>query len=173
MAEGSSASGTSAGAAESGGGHYRVLVVSAEFAGRSLLEHAIERARPQGRALVINANGDPDRFAGFELSIVADPVEALNPVFDLGVCVSRELLERGFRVDYLDLLSVDAGQDTEEYLSSLPVRQIRITGSSLPISWVKVFRKAGFCRPLASNRVSLILGDTVPVSFHSSAVRIS
>jgi glutathione synthase len=67
--------------------------------------------------------------------IVADPVEALNPVFDLGVCVSRELLERGFRVDYLDLLSVDAGQDTEEYLSSLPVRQIRSADADREAFW--------------------------------------
>jgi glutathione synthase len=56
--------------------------------------------------------------------IVADPVAALLPEFDLGVLVSRELLARGFRVDYLDLLSVDADQETSSYLSSLPIRQI-------------------------------------------------
>lgn len=50
-----------------------------ELSGRSLLERALERLAPQlpgGReAIVINANGDPDRFAAFGLPIVADSVE--------------------------------------------------------------------------------------------------
>jgi len=56
--------------------------------------------------------------------ITADPLAALNPVFDLGVCLSRELLARGLRVDYMDLLSHDAGLDSGEYLATLPVRRI-------------------------------------------------
>jgi molybdenum cofactor guanylyltransferase len=40
--------------------------------GRTILEHVIERARPQVAALVLNANGDPARFAGFELPVAAD-----------------------------------------------------------------------------------------------------
>jgi molybdopterin-guanine dinucleotide biosynthesis protein A len=42
--------------------------------GMSLLERVIERLRPQVGALVLNANGDPDRFARFELPVVADSV---------------------------------------------------------------------------------------------------
>lgn len=42
--------------------------------GRPLLDHVIERARPQVAALVLNANGDPARFAGFGLPVVADSV---------------------------------------------------------------------------------------------------
>jgi molybdopterin-guanine dinucleotide biosynthesis protein A len=42
--------------------------------GRSILERVIERVRPQARHLVINANGDPARFAGFGLPVVADAV---------------------------------------------------------------------------------------------------
>ena len=56
--------------------------------------------------------------------IVADPVETLNPEFDLGVCVSRELIARGIAVDYLDLLASDAGQPSDRYLAALPVREI-------------------------------------------------
>jgi molybdenum cofactor guanylyltransferase len=41
---------------------------------RTLLGHVIERLRPQVVALVINANGDPARFAGFGLPVVADGV---------------------------------------------------------------------------------------------------
>jgi molybdopterin-guanine dinucleotide biosynthesis protein A len=42
---------------------------------RTILEHVIERARPQVAALVLNANGDPDRFAAFGLPVAADVVQ--------------------------------------------------------------------------------------------------
>src|SRR4051812_50133744 len=42
--------------------------------GRTLLERAIERLRPQVDELVLNANGDPERFAAFGLPVVADSV---------------------------------------------------------------------------------------------------
>ena len=41
---------------------------------RPLLGHVIERMRPQTAALVLNANGDPARFAEFGLPVVADSV---------------------------------------------------------------------------------------------------
>jgi molybdenum cofactor guanylyltransferase len=41
---------------------------------RTILEHVIERARPQVAALVLNANGDPARFAAFRLPVAADIV---------------------------------------------------------------------------------------------------
>ena len=40
----------------------------------SLLDRVIARFRPQVGALVINANGDPARFAGFGLPVAADSV---------------------------------------------------------------------------------------------------
>ena len=45
------------------------------LAGRPILSHVIERIGPQVDALVINANGDPGRFAEFALPVVADVVE--------------------------------------------------------------------------------------------------
>ena len=42
--------------------------------GRSLLERVIERLRPQTTALVLNANGDPARFAACGLPVVADSI---------------------------------------------------------------------------------------------------
>jgi molybdenum cofactor guanylyltransferase len=45
------------------------------LAGRPVLAHVIERVRPQVAALAINANGDPARFAGYGLPVVADTVE--------------------------------------------------------------------------------------------------
>jgi molybdopterin-guanine dinucleotide biosynthesis protein A len=44
------------------------------LAGRPLLQHVIERVRPQVDALVLNANGDPARFAGFGLPVIADSI---------------------------------------------------------------------------------------------------
>lgn len=40
--------------------------------GKPLLAHAIERLKPQVSALVLNANGDPKRFASFGLPVIAD-----------------------------------------------------------------------------------------------------
>lgn len=42
--------------------------------GRTMLEHVIERLRPQVAKLVLNANGDPSRFAAFGLPVIADTV---------------------------------------------------------------------------------------------------
>lgn len=42
--------------------------------GRPLLAHVIDRARPQVDALVLNANGDPARFAAYTLPVLADTV---------------------------------------------------------------------------------------------------
>lgn len=43
--------------------------------GRPILTRVIERAAPQVTGLVLNANGDPARFAGFGLPVVPDVVE--------------------------------------------------------------------------------------------------
>ncbi len=46
-----------------------------ELAGKPLLAHVIERLKPQTSELVLNANGDLDRFSEFGLPTIADPVE--------------------------------------------------------------------------------------------------
>jgi len=56
--------------------------------------------------------------------LVADSLEDLNPEFDLGVCVSTELISRGIAVDYLDLPATNPEQSSEKYLAELPVREI-------------------------------------------------
>ena len=53
-----------------GGGDKALRVL----AGRTLLDHVIDRVRPQVAALVLNANGDPARFARFGLPVVPDTV---------------------------------------------------------------------------------------------------
>jgi molybdenum cofactor guanylyltransferase len=44
------------------------------IAGRTILERVIARLKPQCNGLVLNANGDPARFAAFGLPVVADGV---------------------------------------------------------------------------------------------------
>ncbi len=46
--------------------------------GRTLLALVAERLRPQVATLVLNANGDPSRFSGYGLPVIADSV-AGNP----------------------------------------------------------------------------------------------
>ncbi len=40
-----------------------------------MLAHVIERLRPQVGRMVINANGDPARFATFRLPVVPDTIQ--------------------------------------------------------------------------------------------------
>ncbi len=44
------------------------------LAGQPILAHVIARVRPQVGPLLLNANGDPARFAGFGLPVAADVV---------------------------------------------------------------------------------------------------
>ena len=54
-----------------GGGDKTLLALD----GRPILDHVIDRLRPQTTALAINANGDPARFARFDLPILPDTVD--------------------------------------------------------------------------------------------------
>ena len=45
-----------------------------EIAGRSILDRVIARLKPQCDGLILNANGDPARFAAFGLPVIADSV---------------------------------------------------------------------------------------------------
>ena len=53
-----------------GGGDKALLPLG----GRPLLAHVLARLAPQVGAVAISANGDPARFAGFGLPVLADPV---------------------------------------------------------------------------------------------------
>jgi molybdopterin-guanine dinucleotide biosynthesis protein A len=54
-----------------GGGDKALL----DLAGRPVIAHVIERLAPQVGRLVINANGDPARFASLGLPVIADTVQ--------------------------------------------------------------------------------------------------
>ncbi|MFD1379019.1 molybdenum cofactor guanylyltransferase MobA [Fodinicurvata halophila] len=46
-----------------------------ELAGKTILQHVMERVSPQVKALAINANGDPARFDDYGLPVVSDSIE--------------------------------------------------------------------------------------------------
>lgn len=54
-----------------GGGDKGLL----HLAGKPILDHVIDRIKPQVGRLVINANGPADRFAAYDVPVVADSVE--------------------------------------------------------------------------------------------------
>lgn len=54
-----------------GGGDKPLLAVG----GRTMLDRVVERLAPQVERLVINANGDPARFAAYGLPVVPDTIE--------------------------------------------------------------------------------------------------
>ncbi|MGL5116542.1 MAG: molybdenum cofactor guanylyltransferase MobA [Beijerinckiaceae bacterium] len=54
-----------------GGGDKPMRVVG----GKPILERVLRRIGPQVERLVINANGDPERFADYELPVLADEIE--------------------------------------------------------------------------------------------------
>jgi len=89
----------------------------------------------------------PDRYL-----IVADPLAALDPEFDLGVCVSRELIGRGIAVDYLDLLANDPRQPSDRYLAALPVREVLSSDARRDPFW-----ELGPLRPAAVHDYRVIL----------------
>jgi len=59
-----------------GGGDKGLRLLS----GRTMLRHVIDRLRPQVEAMAINANGDPARFAVFDLPVLPDPLPDLGPL---------------------------------------------------------------------------------------------
>ncbi|MCU0306000.1 MAG: hypothetical protein MUC56_18245 [Thermoanaerobaculales bacterium] len=89
--------------------------------------------------------------------IVADPLERLNPVFDLGVCVSVELLARGIAVDYLDLYASDAARPIADYLAALPVRQVLDADPAAAEFW-----RLGEVRPASITDYQVVLHRTDP-----------
>ena len=54
-----------------GGGDKGLIVLK----GRTLLDRVIDKLGPQTDGLVLNANGDPDRFAEYSLPVIGDTVD--------------------------------------------------------------------------------------------------
>lgn len=81
-----------------GGGDKALLCLD----GRPLLDHVLARIRPQVRAVALNANGDPSRFAAWGLPVLADPLPD-NPGPLAGVLAGMRWAQA---IGAADLLSV-------------------------------------------------------------------
>jgi len=55
----------------------------------------------------------------------ADPISRFQPKFDTTLRLMEELLSRGIEADYCDLSQADARQDSENYLSWIPVQAVK------------------------------------------------
>ncbi len=73
-----------------------------QLSGRSLLAHAIERMSPQVADLALSANGDPARFAEFDLPVLPDSA-SLGPLS--GVLAALDWAEG--RADAVVTVAVD------------------------------------------------------------------
>lgn len=63
------------------------------LAGKPILEHILGRVRPQVDALALNANGDPGRFAYYDMDVIADTMDG-NPGPLAGVLSGLEWARR-------------------------------------------------------------------------------
>ena len=76
--------------------------------GRPMMDRIIERARPQVSNLILNANGDSDRFAAYGLEVVPDVIEgSAGPL--AGVLTGLEwTIEHAPDTQWLATFTVDA-----------------------------------------------------------------
>ncbi|HYM98717.1 MAG TPA: molybdenum cofactor guanylyltransferase MobA [Aestuariivirgaceae bacterium] len=84
--------------------------------GKPIVDHVIDRLKPQTDALIINANGEPSRFAAYGLPVVPDSIEgSAGPL--AGVLAGLDwAAERGF--DHV----VSAATDTPFFPRDLVTR---------------------------------------------------
>jgi molybdopterin-guanine dinucleotide biosynthesis protein A len=72
--------------------------------GRPILNHILDRLMPQVDGIVINANGDPDRFAAFDLPVAGDAVPGF--VGPLAGVLAGFAWARDNRSDIADIVTV-------------------------------------------------------------------
>lgn len=78
-----------------------------QLAGKSLLEHVLDRVRPQVDVLLLNANGDPQRFAGLQLPVIADVISGFaGPL--AGILTGMEWVQENYpRCQWLASFAAD------------------------------------------------------------------
>ncbi len=75
--------------------------------GRAIIEHIVERARPQVSALLINANGDPERFRWLGLPVRNDVIEGFQGPL-AGVLTGLEWAAQDTSAEWLASFATDA-----------------------------------------------------------------
>ena len=96
--------------------------------GRTLLSHAIERLSLQVDMVVLNANGPPERFAAYNLPVVADPISGFaGPL--AGILAGMD-----WAIEHMPSARwiVTAASDTPFFPSDLIVRLLARAGGVYP-----------------------------------------
>jgi molybdenum cofactor guanylyltransferase len=121
------------------------------LAGKPMLSHVLTRLTPQVGTVVLNANGDPARFAAFNRPVVAD----VRPGF-LGPLAGIEAAFLSLNVDWL--LSVPV--DTPFFPKDLAAQMCQMAqGGEVPV----VVESAGRLHPVLALWPRGILGDLTKV----------
>jgi len=116
------------------GGGDKALI---KLGGDTLLARAIARAKPQVQDLILNANGDPARFAAYGLPVIADRVQGfLGPL--AGILAGFEWM-RANRPGARWLASFAC--DTPFFPTDLVSRLVKLADDTA--SWVAVAETAG------------------------------
>lgn len=98
--------------------------------GRPLLDHVLDRVRPQVRAVAISANGSPSRFAEYGVPVLADPLpDTPGPL--AGILAGMRWVQRVYPGADL-LLSVPT--DTPLLPADLVTRLAGARGPAAPIA---------------------------------------
>ena len=100
------------------------------LAGRTILERAVERLRPQCSELILNANGDPDRFAAAGLVVVPDDVPGFaGPLAGILAALDFAARERP-QIEWVVSAAADSPFLPRDYVSRLH-RAREAAGTSL------------------------------------------
>lgn len=108
-----------------GGGDKTLLPLG----GKPMLHHIINRLAPQAETLILNANGDPSRFAAFERTVVPDPIDGFAG--PLAGILAGLLWTRANRPD-IDRVVTVAG-DTPFFPSTLVEELVAATDNPRPV----------------------------------------
>ncbi len=97
-----------------------------ELGGKTLLHHAIDRAKPQVSRLILNANGDESRFNKYGLPVQADSIAGYaGPL--AGVLTGMEWVERNCpEVEWIASFATDAPFFPSDMVSKLLQRQAEV-----------------------------------------------
>lgn len=107
-----------------GGGDKCLLPLS----GQPLLSHVIDRLRPQVTGMVLNANGDPSRFAAFDLAVTPDTVEGFAGPLAGVLAGLRWTRAHNPQARWI----VTAATDTPFFPEDLVAKLLAATGSDYP-----------------------------------------
>jgi molybdopterin-guanine dinucleotide biosynthesis protein A len=113
-----------------------------DIAGKPMLAHVVERLAPQVDRIVLNANGDPTRFAAFGVPVVADTIEGfVGPLAGI-LAGMRWAAANAPEANYLASVSTDA-----PFLPHDLVARLAVALTSAPHS-VALARSAGELHPV-------------------------